>query len=885
MRLLAVLFLLTATLSAQELKFAADRPIDVHHLRLEGRIDLKERTFKGTATLDISTLRALKHIRLDAVALEVKKITVPGIKADQSTELKFTNTGTELLIDLPRELKRGIRFKLKIEYVVEKPEKGLYFFGPTETEPDTPYQVWSQGETLEARYWIPITDQPNERLTSELLITCNAEYQVLSNGALQGVVASGAKDGTHTVHWKQEKDHVPYLITLVVGKFEILKEKWRGKLLTYWVPPDRKADAMRSFANTKRMMDFFSDQLGVEYPWSKYAQVVVEQFTFGGMENTSATTLTERTLHDKRAAIDFSSDGLIAHELAHQWFGDLLTCKDWAHTWLNEGFATYFEALWNEKDKGEDAFRVNMLGKARAAINGGKTKPIVYRKYKGPWEQFDARSYPKGAWVLHMLRRQLGNETWWRAIGWYTKKHAHQVVETSDLRNAIEQATGRNLERFFHDWTARPGHPVVEVTHKWHAARNSIEVIVRQTQKSEAFHFPLELEYVAGGEAVRITQLVTAKRASTFVPLSARPDLVRVDPEFAVLMELTEKKDRDWWLAQLSRDANVVARIRAARHFGKQRRDPARKALGHALRAESRPQVRAEIAKALGSAGGDIARVALRKAVTDADSRVREAVVKALGNLKRETALLAKIATEGDASYKVEAAAIAAWAQDRPDHGVELLLPMLARNSHRESIRQAVLRGLGDQGDVAALKPLLGWTRRGKPRSCRTAALDGLRRLAKHGRLDDAQYALVVAAAQKCLHRLEHRSVKTQATQLLRDLGKQATSAIPALRLLAAHDPNGKVREAATNALIHGNERDSSKLVMVAFGVQKGSIEVEIEDQGTGFNPEQVDDPRDADNVARTSGRGIFLMRSFMDEVTFQKSNSDGMHVRLTKSV
>jgi len=801
-RAVLAILLLALPVGAQDLHVVKDRPIDVLHLRLDGSIDLDAQTFQGIARLDCRTLRALRTVRLDAIDLKVQSVALIGAKAGEPAPLQFANTGSELQIELPEELERGTAFSLVIAYSVHKPEKGLYFFKPTEAEPKVPKQVWTQGETLEARHWIPITDQPNERLTSELAISCAPQYQVLSNGKL---VSDTKSDEARVVHWKQEQEHVPYLITLVVGEFAVLKETWRGKELSYWVPPHRKGDAMRSFGNTKRMMDFFSDRIGVDYPWDKYAQVVVEQFGWGGMENTSATTLNERTLHDERASVDFSSDGLVAHELAHQWFGDLLTCKEWAHTWLNEGFATYFEALWAEHNQGDAEFRNNMQGKARSAIRGGKDKPVVWNRYKGPWEQFDARAYPKGAWILHMIRRRLGDEDWWRAVNHYVTKHRNQCVETTDLRVAIEEATGRSFERFFYDWTARPGSPAVEVTHNWDAKRGVMEVRIRQTQKAAAFHFPLRMEYAVGQTEMGITHDVTTKDSRFVMPLAARPSLVRVDPQDAVLMELIEKKAKDWWQAQLTRDPNPTARGRAAKHLGTIRRGGERAILAASLSTEPFWGVRAEIAAALGVSGGDASATALRKALEDdTHPKSRKAVVEALGKFKSNAkvrAALGAIVASGDASYQVEAAAIRAWSNSRPPDAVKLLTPLLARESHRDTIREAVLAAIGMQRDPTTIDLLVQWTRRGKPRGCRTAALSGLRDVAKTGELQPEQLGKIITATTACLHRLEHRRVKTSAAQLLRDLGAQGTPALMALEALRDHDPDPRTRDEAAAAI------------------------------------------------------------------------------------
>ena len=796
--LVLVPFLAPAWLSAQELKFAADRPFDLTHLELAAAVDLKAKTLKGTATLSMTALRRSAAVRLDAVNLDIHAVRVLRGATKQVAKARHSNDAKALTIVLAQPAARGDKLEIAIDYTCEDPELGLWFFGPTKAEPDVPYQVWSQGETIATRHWIPIFDHPNERLTSELKIKVADGLQVLSNGRLVG-----KQDGVW--HWKQEKDHVPYLITLVVGRFHIVKESWRGKVVDYWVPPDRKDDVMRSFRNTKRMLDKFSEWIGVDYPWAKYSQVVVEQFAYGGMENTSATTLNESTLHDAKASIDFSSDGLVAHELAHQWFGDLLTCREWAHTWLNEGFATYFEALWAEEDKGEDAFRYNLWRKGLSAKAGGKKLPVVYRRYTGPWQQFDARSYPKGAWVLHMIRRRLGDAMWWTAVNHYVEKHKHTCVETVDLRKAIEHVAGVSFERFFHDWLERPGHPEVSVQHGWSARDKLVSVRIRQTQKAAAWHFPLAIEYrLPNGESFAVTHDVKTKDARFYVPLPARPAMIRVDPSFSVLMDLKEHKGRDQWSAQLLADPNPIARLRAAQHFGRSRRDADRRLLARALGQEAFWGVQAEIAKALGQTGGNVSRDVLLRATALEHPKARKAVVEALGRFRNDdtvTSALHGIVSNGDASYDVEVAAINAWAKRRPDGALATLKGLLARDSHREKIRQAALRGIGDQLAAPSTGLLLEWAARGKPRPCRVAAIQSLGRLARAAVWDKPTTARVATTMTAFLDRSEPRRVKTAAIACLRDIGGAAEPAVEALEALAAHDLNDNVRKESTGAI------------------------------------------------------------------------------------
>ncbi len=802
--LLFVLLALAPLAQSQGLKFAADRPLDLLHVKVEGDLDLKRKRLDATATLDLTALRPTAVIALEAHRLTFSKLTVLRGTPHQPAPHRSSYDGEMLEIVLEQPLVRGETARVVAQYACVEPDEGLYFFGPTSKQPDVPYQVWSQGETHEAHHWIPIIDSPAERITSELIITVDAGLKVLSNGARVSV--DKLDGGKSRWHWRTRKTHVPYLITLVVGDFAVTTETWRGKTVDYWVPPGRKADTKRSFQNTTRMLETFSEWIGVEYPWEKYSQIVVEQFSYGGMENTSATTLTERTLHDERASMDTSSDGLVAHELAHQWFGDLLTCRDWAHTWLNEGFATYFEALWMEHDLGRDEFLVNMRNKARSAIRGGKKLPIVHRAYRGPWEQFDARAYPKGAWVLHMIRRELGDETWWRAVNHYVTKYQYTCVETHQFRRALEESTGRSFERFFHDWTMRPGNPSVRVAHRWDAKTKLMEVHVRQTQKDEAFHFPLRLEYQDKSGSVRraLTRAITSKDVRFYVPLNARPGLIRVDPETSVLMELSEAKGRDFWLAQLQSDTNVLARIRAAEHFGGSRRAEDRKALADALLSEPFWGVAAEIARALGKTGGHVARDALLQGTELSHPKARVAVVEALGKFRNDAKVLARLAVivdKGDPSYRVEAAAITAWANQRPAGALTQLKALLGRESHTDMIRQAVLRGLARQRDAAALPLLLTWTDGAHPRRVRTTALDALSRVIETGDLTDAARKQLLDAVVACLHPHEHRRVKTSAAATLRTLGAHAGSAIDALEALADHDPHPRVRTNATETI------------------------------------------------------------------------------------
>lgn len=787
--------------AVEPLRAAADRPIDIQHIRLDMKVDLPGKTVDAVATLKFRSLRAIDSIGLDAVEFDVKRVTLAR-DGKEAEPARFSHDGQRLHVDLDAPWPAEQAGVLKVEYRLRDPRAGLHFFGPTPAEPNTPLTVWSQGEPISNRYWIPCHDHPNQRQTTELVVIVADGFEVLSNGKLIDRKANA--DKTITFHWKQEKTHVSYLVTLVVGQFDVVKEDWEGLPVLYYVPKGRKDDVARTFGRTREMLVFFSKRFGVDYPWEKYAQVVVEQFSGGGMENTSATTLTDRALHDERAFLDSSADALIAHELGHQWWGDLITCRDWAHLWLNEGFASFCEIIWAEHNLGADEGAYNLIQKSRAAIAGGKDRPVVDRRYPFARSMFDARAYPKGAWVLHMLRRQIGEDAFWKGIQAYAREHKLKTVETADFRKSMETATGRSLERFFHDWTERPGHPVLEISMEYLPETKQARVAVKQTQAGEAFHFPLKLAFRAGEgtRPITVEQRMEEKEQVFFVPLPGRPTLLEVDPEQAVLAEFKETKGRDLWLAQLTDSKSVACRVRAAEHLGKTKAANDREALAKALGGEKFWAVQNEIAAALGESGGDPSRDALIYGLNLNKPKVRRACAEQLGKFRSDdkaAAALKALLFKGDESYFVEAAALGAYAKLEQADTVNVMLPWLAKASHNEVLRSAALHGLGSAHDLAGLDTLVAWTKRGKPRAARIAALHSVAEVAKKGHASAEQKKDAVAALASCLDG-ETYPVRLAAVGALRDLGRTATPTLPALEALARHDPDERVRDLAKKA-------------------------------------------------------------------------------------
>ncbi len=781
--------------------YAPDRPIDVLHMRLQIEPDIAGRSITASNALRFRVgPAAIDRITLDAIDIDVSAVR----DGRDGKPLRFDNDGKTVTIRWAKPLAAGDELSVLIDYAA-RPKMGLNFFAPSETEPDVPLQVWSQGEPEYNRHWIPSIDSPQERQTTETIILAEKGYETVGNGELVGK-DEDPETGKVRWHWRENVPHTTYLITLVVGKFDVVRdEPWRGKPIVNYLPVGKGADSERSFGKTRAMLDFFSDRIGVPYPYEKYAHVVVEQFSSGGMENTSATTLNDYTVHDERAHLDFRSDGLVAHELAHQWYGDLITCRDWSHLWLNEGFATYFAALWKEHDEGKDEFALSMDGMRGGAMRSGKSRPMVDRRYTTPREMFDGRAYPKGAWILHMLRGLVGDELWWKSIQRYTRDAAGRSVEAIELRTAFERETGRNLEHFFRRWVHEPGHPVVELSVKWLEDERLLEVVVKQTQEGEAFDFPVVIGLLdEAGEVRRVRLPVDEARERLLVPAETRPVTVCVDDGHFVLKDVTKlAMPRDMLAAGLKSYPDPIWRIDCAKTLGKDGSDPAVDALAAGYADEKFWGVRAAIARALAECATDGAREALLAAIaTEQHPKARRAVVDALGTFHGRADVataLVKLLDAGDPSYYVEAAAASALAKVGGEGTSKVLAGLLDRPSHNDVIRSAALGGLVDLGGPIALEKAVAWSRPGHPYRARRAAIRALGKIAVRADYADGDRESAARALAACLEEPTVR-VRRDTIRTMRSIGEAGAVILPILDGLGRGDPDGQVRLAARDA-------------------------------------------------------------------------------------
>ncbi len=741
-----------------------DRPADIRHVEIDVRLDFDKRSISGLVTTHYTALfEEVRQIQLDAAELVIEQVTLAGAK---HTPLAFHTEGERLSITLDQPYRHGEEFAVAIRYWAE-PRTGLVFVYPMEGDPTLPHQVWTQGQTEYHHFWFPCHDFPNDRATTRVKATVPGTFFALSNGRLEGVQEH--KDGAKTYSWYQEFPHPAYLVTLVAGEFSELSDKWRSIPANYYVRPGREDDGRRMLDNTPKMMELYSQRFGVDYPYAKYAQIVPEMF-LGAMENTSATTHSYRLLPDKRASLDWTPEPVVAHELVHQWFGDLLTCRDWGHIWLNESFATYFEAVWAEHSKGQDEFHTELWHNLHNYLEADRhgRRPIVYSVYrKNASELFDRHVYEKGSLVLHMLRFVLGEESFWRAIQAYTRRNKGREVITADLERAIEETTGRSMVRFFEQWVYKAGHPEFKVSYAWDDEHSMARVTVRQTQKvteqTPVFVTPVEIGFMVPESANARPDDPKAKatlhtfrvqieqaEATFYLPLARRPFSVRFDQGSQIIKTLEFERPAEMLRYQLRHDPDVLGRIEAAEALGKLADPQSIAALEQALVAEPFWSVRGAIAEALGGQRSERALSILVAALDKIDEpKARRTIVAALGAFsapeqqalaERAAQKLLALLNRGEKSYFVEAAAATALGKTRAPGAYDRLVAMLDTPSWNETIRGGVFAGLGELGEERVVPIMTAWLLdRKRPMDARAMAASGLRALASTRRIDSQE--------------------------------------------------------------------------------------------------------------------------------------------------
>jgi len=679
-------------------KYAPDRKVDIRHVVIDITPDFEKQTVAGVTTITFAPIAVpLYELRLDAVDLDVSAV---GSSAEIDD---YSVTGEAITITFDPPVRPAKETTVTITYGAE-PKQGLYFRTPAQGCKAGETHLFTQGECHTAPHWYPNYDYPNERSTSEVICRIPPAMTALSNGRLISEKIDPAT-GLKVVRWLQDKPHVNYLVALVAGYFDRIESTYRDIPLAFYTPPAQIGLAENSFRDTADMMAFFEREIGVKYPWSKYYQVVVKDFVAGGMENTTLTILTEKTLSADESENIHSSTGLLAHELAHQWFGDYVTCKDWSHLWLNEGFATYYQKLYENHKNGRDSFLYELYQAAEGIISQSQEqRPVVHKLYESADEQFDYRTYQKGGWVLHMLRAQLGEKLYRKCVRTFIKRHALQSVVTEDFISVVEELSGRSWDRFFDEWIRHGRFPELTISYTWSGTDKLAKISLKQTQQAvnnvSVYHFPATIRFVVDGRSIDREVTVDSRSHDFYFALPARPQIVRFDPEYTVLAKVAFNKPRDMLYAQLDNTGDVVGRLLAVSALKDHDDRKTIERLGRLLNEDAFYGVRIMASSALREIGTDEAFAALMESVDQGDARVRMQVVEDIGGFYRKEAFdaLAGIART-EKNPDIRAAAIRHLGKFNGRQTKQLLARALSTDSFRDRIADAAISAVRTMDD------------------------------------------------------------------------------------------------------------------------------------------------------------------------------------------
>ena len=802
---LCLMLLAASLLPAQEVFSANDpgetpnRTYHVIHYAIKVNLHTATKSVDGTTSITLTPLLSdVQSVEFNAADMKIKRVTI-----GRSHLATFESTPYTLRVNLGRSYSPRDTLTVSIDYSCT-PKEGLTFNLPDAGYPSKRAQIWSQGEDTTNHFWFPCYDHPNDKATSEVIGTVDNPYTLLSNGRLVSVHENKTSK-TKTFHWVQDKPHSTYLIMIAAGNFAILHDHVGSLPLEYYVYPDDTTNAWMTFKYTPSMIRFFDKATGYNYAWDKYAQIILQDH-FGGMENTSATTLADTwAVPDPRIRSDITPTSLIAHELAHQWFGDLVTCKDWRHLWLNESFASYYDPLWHEQELGRDEFDYMMYLDQLPGIVVDTTqgrKPIV------SVNSYGTNIYPRGASVLHMLRFVLGDDAYHRSISHYLHKFQFQPVETNDFKNAIEEETGQNLQWFFDEWIYKAGHPIFDLSSRWDKGQKMVYLSVKQVQTMDSltgvFKMPVDIEVVTGtGSQTHRVGIVSADTTYAF-PCADQPSFVIFDKGNWLLKEMHWDKPVGEWLAQASSAKNPIDRIYAVIAMSHLTPTPEiAEAVADRIEHDHFWGVRKEAvqrAAVIARASEEVQPVlkhALLAALQDGRSAVRVSAAASLGAFKGADVVAGLDRALNDTSYYAIANAIRSIAHVDSAHALPVVSRYLDYPSAQNIVSNAALSSLARLDSTQAVTAALRRVPYGQDNSMRFSSLGIIRRYGK-GRSD-------VLSTLKTLLNDPNERMKISAIRALGDLGD--ASVLPSLEALVKNEGGGfylltsSVSSAATESI------------------------------------------------------------------------------------
>ena len=649
---------------------------DLIHTKLEIKLNWESKELYGRAYIQLRPhFYPSDELTLNARGMEIHSVELEEDGFEMPTSYRYENN--LLKIKLSKLYTNNDTVEVMINYT-SRPEllpeggslairkdKGLYFINADGSDPYLPKQLWTQGETESNSVWFPTIEDPGQRMTQEIYLTVDSSFKTLSNGLHLTSISN--PDGTRTDYWRQNFPLAPYLTMIAVGDFVVVKDEWRGKEVSYYLDKDYEKYARMIFGATSEMMDFFSKQLDMDYPWDKYSQVVVHQFVSGAMENNTAVVHGTNMLQDPREFKDFNYEDIISHELFHHWFGNLVTCESWANVTLNEGFASYGEYLWKEYKYGRD--NADAFGQQDEAIYLRASKktdaPLIRFQYEEREDMYDPVSYQKGARVLHMLRKTIGDDAFFSAIRNYLKEYKFSTAEFHQLRIEFEKVCGQDLNWFFNQWYLKAGKPSLDISTSWNAQENELIISLRQIQdlkKNPIYRLPMKVDFYFGDKTIRKEIILDSLEQDFKFSFEREPKLVNVDAEKALLLEKKiEYKNSAAWIFQYQQAPLFLDRYEAVNALAKSYRvqSPEAEIIFQALE-DKNPTIQLlalrNIKEMALNAPEKVKPTLIKLAQSDSNSLVRATAYEALGeyySFKEMSALFAKAIP--DYSYTVEA--------------------------------------------------------------------------------------------------------------------------------------------------------------------------------------------------------------------------------------
>lgn len=731
--ILAVFFSLSFGLLAQtdttwkkEYRETATRINDLVHTKLEVRFDYGKSYLYGKAWITLKPhFYPTDSLALDAKGMIIHKVAL--VKGNVQKELNYTYDDWVLNIRLDKTYKNSESYTVFVDYTSRPNEvktkgsaaiteaKGLYFINPDGEDKTKPIQIWTQGETEASSVWFPTIDRPNQKTTQEIYMTVPAKYVSLSNGKL--ISQKKNADGTRTDYWKMDLPHSPYLFFMGVGDYAVIKDSYKGKEVSYYVEKDYATVARKIFGNTPEMMAFFSRITGVDYPWVKYAQITGQDYVSGAMENTTSTLHSSTSQQDLRELLDGNIwEDVIAHELFHQWFGDLVTAESWSNITVNESFADYSETLWNEYKYGKDAGDARNYSGMQGYLGSNSGKKDLVRFYYGDKEDvFDAVSYNKGGRILHMLRNFVGDSAFFKALNLYLTTNKFKSGEAHQLRLAFEEVSGRDLSWYFNQWYFGSGNPNLDIQYSYDETAKKARVIVSQLQADKVFKLPVAVDVYLGASKTRYSVWVKNKIDTFYFDSPRKPDLVNFDGDKILLCTKKENKTLDEYIHQYTYAGSYVDRREAIDFASKDKTNPRAAEFlvstlrdrYHALRmmAIGRLDFSNESVKSAASP------ILAEMAKADPRRLVRAVAISKLGQLKDPAYSPLFKAAAMDSSYSVAGAALESLTEVDPD-AAAVLVKELEKFPAKGGLKEAIETAKAASGDESMAEEMIGGFRK-----------------------------------------------------------------------------------------------------------------------------------------------------------------------------